>query len=81
MHTETVNVSERTRDTVASHGPEKGVKCTWLLAEEIPGSVMGSGRLWDLVLWLWLDSMNKIGELDSILDEEHRDVVANDICS
>ena len=33
----------------------------------------------NLVVGLRLDCVNEIGELDSVLDEEHRDVVANDI--
>jgi hypothetical protein len=28
---------------------------------------------------LWLDRMHEVGELDGLLDEEHRDVVADNI--
>lgn len=37
MDTESINVSEGTRNAVPSHGPEQGVKATRLLAEVIPG--------------------------------------------
>jgi len=30
----------------------------------------------DLVMRLWLDSMDKVGKLHAILDEENRDVIS-----
>lgn len=40
VDTEAVDMSEGAGDTVSSHGPEQGVKRTWLLAEEIPSRVV-----------------------------------------
>jgi hypothetical protein len=65
---------------MAAHSPEKSVHRRRLLAEEVPSTVVSGGSLWDLTVWPRLDSVNQIGELDCILDEENRNVVANDIC-
>lgn len=80
VHTKPVNVAERSRDTVTGHGPEESVEGAGLLAEEVPGRVVGSGCLWDLVVTPRLDCVDQIGELDGILDEKDGNVVANDVC-
>lgn len=41
---------------------------------------MGGTGLGDLIVGLGLDGMDEIRELGSILDEERRNRVANDIC-
>ena len=51
-----------------------------LLAEEVPGAIMGSGSLRDLAVRLRLDSVDQIWELDCILDEENGNVVTDDVC-
>lgn len=79
MHTEPINMSERTRNAMPRHSPEQCVHRAWLLAEEVPGRVMSSGSLRDLVVTSGLDGVDQIGEEDSILDEEYRDIVSNDI--
>lgn len=40
---------------------------------------MSSGGLGNLVVLSWLDRMYQVGELDRILDEKHRDIVADDV--
>lgn len=66
---------------MAGHSPEERVQRTGLLAEEVPGRVMSSRSLGDLVVGAGLDSMDQIREENGILDEEDWNVVADDICS
>jgi hypothetical protein len=40
---------------------------------------MSSSRLRDLIIWPWLDRMDEVWELDGILDEEDRNVVADNV--
>src|SRR4030095_14244100 len=40
---------------------------------------MRAGRLRHCVMGLWLQGMDQIGELDGVLNEEHRDTVADNI--
>lgn len=50
-----------------------------LKSNKIPKVVMSTLSLRHLIMWLRLDSVNKIREFDGILDEENGDVVANEI--
>lgn len=58
VHTEAIHVSVRTDDTVACHGPEKGMQRAGLTAEEIPSSIMGGSSLRNLAVLLRFDGMN-----------------------
>lgn len=49
------------------------------LGEEVPCRVVGSGRLWNLIVRSRLDRVNEIRELDCILDEENRDVIPDNV--
>lgn len=66
-------------DSVSSHGPEEGVEGRRLLAEKVPGRVVGRGGLGNFVVGAGLDGMDEVGELDGVLDEEDGDVVADDV--
>lgn len=79
MDTKTVNMPERTRDTVTSHGPKQSVQRTRLLAEEIPGRVVGCRGLRDFIVASGLDGVNQVWEENSILDEKDRDVIADKV--
>lgn len=79
VDTETVDVSEGSRDTVTSHGPEQSVQSARLLAEEIPGGIVSRLGLGDFVVAAGLDGVDQIGEENGILDEEDGDIVADDI--
>lgn len=79
VHAETVHVAVGPDDAVLSHGPEQGVQGAGLLAEEVPGAVMGGCRLRDLAVGRRLDGVDQIREENSVLDEEDRDVVANNV--
>lgn len=79
VHTETIHVTVAAWNAVARHGPEEGMESGGLGAEEIPGGIVSGGSLGNLVVGARLDGVHKVGEADSILDEEDRDVVADDI--
>jgi len=65
---------------MTGHSPEQSMQRARLLAEKVPGRVMGGCGLRDLVVRAGLDSMDQVGELDRILNEEDRDVVADNVC-
>lgn len=74
-----VHVAERTRNTVTRHQPQGTVEGSALLAEEVPsGSVCSSG-LGDLIVGHGLDGVDKIGELDGVLDEEGGEIDTDDV--
>jgi len=64
---------------VASHCPQQGVQRTRLLAEEVPSGVVRGSSLRNLIVAAGLDGVNEIREEDSVLDEENRDVVSNNV--
>jgi len=49
------------------------------LAEEVPSGVVSRCTLRDLAVRLGLDRVDEIRELNCVLNEEDRDVVANDV--
>jgi hypothetical protein len=67
----------------------------WLLAEEVPCTIMGGCSLGDFIVLPWLDCMNEVRKLDGILgcsalvviwnqggtylDKEDRYIVSNNI--
>lgn len=69
----------RADDTEAGHGPHECVERRWLRTKEVPSRVVGSSRLRNFVIWTRLYRVDEIRELNSILNEEDWDVVANDI--
>jgi hypothetical protein len=50
-----------------------------LKVDKVPKVVMCTLSLRNLVVRLGLDGMHKVGELHCILNEEHRNIVADDI--
>lgn len=64
---------------MTGHGPEECVEGRGLLAEEVPGGVVRRGSLRDLIVWRRLDGMDQIRELRSILNEEDRGSIPDDI--
>lgn len=79
VDTETVDVSEGSRDTVTSHGPEQSVQRAGLLAEEIPGGIVSRLSLGDFVVAAGLDGVDQIGKKNGVLDEEDGDIIADDV--
>ena len=47
--------------------------------DEVPERVVGGLRLRDLPVRMRLGGVDDVGELDAVLDEEHRDVVADEV--
>lgn len=72
-------MSKAPGDSISSHGPEQSVKGRCLLRKEVPGRVVGSRRLGNLVVRAWLDGVDEVRELDGILNEEYWDVVPNNV--
>lgn len=62
------------------HCPKDCMQCTGLLGEVIPCRVMAGCGLGNFTLWVGLDSVNQVGKLNSILDEEDWNVVSKNIC-
>lgn len=79
VHAEAVHMPEGARDTMSSHRPEKSMQGAGLLAEEVPGRVVGGSSLGNLAVTSGLDGVDQIGELNGILNEEHGDVVSDEI--
>ena len=55
------------------------MQSAWLLAEEVPSCIVTGRRLWDFPIWFGLHGMDEVGKAYSILNEEDRDVVSNDV--
>ena len=47
--------------------------------DEVPEIVVGAGGLRKVLVGLLLDRVDDVGKLDRVLDEEHRDVVADEV--
>ena len=47
--------------------------------DEVPEIVMGGLRLWEAAVRLLLGGVDQVRELDRVLNEEDRDVVADDV--
>ena len=50
-----------------------------LKTNKIPKIVVSRLALRNFVMWFWFDGVDDVGELDSILDEEYRYVVADQV--
>ncbi|MND99015.1 hypothetical protein D3C80_913910 [compost metagenome] len=79
MHAKAFHHSKAARDGAVRHGPHDHMGRLRHQRDEIPEGVMSrtAGRY--LVVGLWLHRVDKIGELDGILDEKHRHVVADQV--
>lgn len=79
VDTETINMAERARNSMARHSPQQGMQRARLLTEEVPRGVMRGSSLRDLTVATRLNGVDQIRELDGILDEENGNVVSNNI--
>jgi hypothetical protein len=71
--------AERARDGAIRHHPHDHVHAFGRQADEIPEIVVRRLRLRKSAVGLLLDRMNHVRKLDGVLDEEHRNVVADDV--
>ncbi len=67
------------RDAPVGHVPDGVVGRLGVQRDEVPERVVRALRLRDLPVRMRLARVNDVGELDRVLDEEHRDVVAHQV--
>lgn len=72
-------MSEASGDTESCHSPEQGMKCARLLGKEVPCRVMSSSCLRYLTVRPWLDRVDEIWKPNSILDEEHGNIISHNV--
>lgn len=51
----------------------------WLKADKVPEVVVCALTLRHLIVRLGLDGVNDVREFNRVLDEEHRDIIADDV--
>lgn len=71
--------THRTRDRAIGHLPHHHVHRLRRTRDPVPEGVMRRLCLWEAAVGLLFHRVSKVGKLDGILDEENRDVVANDV--
>ena len=76
---ETLDHPQRARDGTVRHHPGQHVHAFRHQRSEIPERVMRRGGLRIAAVRLHFHRMDKVGEFDRILDEEDRDVVADEV--
>ena len=76
---EAFHEAEGARDGAVRHHPHDHVHAFGRQADEVPEIVVRRLRLRELAVGLRLHGVDDVGEADRVLDEEHRDVVADDV--
>ena len=79
MDAKAFHEAERARDGAVRHHPHDHVHAFGRQADEVPEIVVRRLRLRKGAVRLLLDRVDDVGKLDGVLDEEHRDVVADDV--
>ncbi len=79
VHPEALHEPERARDGPVRHDPQEHVGGLGHQRGEVPEVVVRGLRLREPPVGLLLGRVDEIGELDRVLDEEHRDVVADQV--
>jgi len=79
VNSEALHHAVRARDCSVTHGPHEHVGTFGVEVLEVPEIVMSRLSLGYLIVGLRLCSVDNVGELDSVLDEENGNVVSNDI--
>lgn len=59
--------------------PHQSVHSRRVAGEEIPGTVVSSGRLRNFIVWTGLNGVDQVGELNCVLNEENGNVVSNNV--
>ena len=70
---------ERSGERAIRHRPQNHVEALRHQRHEVPERIVGRPRLWIPAIGLHFHGMHEVGKLDRVLDEEHRDVVADQI--
>ncbi len=79
VHAEALHHAEAAGNRAIRHRPHDHVQRFRHQADEIPESVVRRRRLGIATVGFHLHAVNEIRKLDRILDEEHRDVVADQV--
>ena len=76
---EALHEAERARDRPVGHDPHDHVHALGRERDEVPEVVVRGLRLREAAVRLRLGGVDQVGELDRVLDEEDRDVVADEV--
>ena len=79
MDAEPFHEAEGARDGAVRHHPHDHVHALGRQADEVPEIVVRGLRLRKGAVGFRLHRVNHVGEADCVLDEEHRDIVADDV--
>ena len=79
VHAEALHHAVAARDRAVAHDPHLHVHRLGHQRHEIPERVVRARRLRHCMVRLGLHRMDDVGELHRVLDEEHRDVVADEV--
>jgi hypothetical protein len=79
VHAEALHHAVAARDRAVGHRPHQHVRGLGHQRGEVPERVVRGGRLRHAVVRLGLGRVDQVGELHRVLDEEHGDVVADQV--
>src|ERR1017187_9800553 len=79
VNTESFHHPQRARDGTVGHDPHHHMHGFRHERYEVPERIVGSRTLRKSTVGLHLDSMDEVGEFDGILNEEDRDVDADQV--
>ena len=79
VHAEALHHAVAARDRAVGHHPHQHVRRLGHQRDEVPERVVRGRRLRHGVVRLGLDRVDQVGKLHRVLDEEHRDVVADQV--
>ena len=79
VHAESLDHAQAARDRAVGHRPHHHVQRLRHQADEVPERVVRRGRLRIAAVRLHLHAVDEVRELDRVLDEEYRDVVADQV--
>ena len=79
VHTEALHGAEAEGDGPVRHGPGHHMGGLGVQADEVPEGVVRRLGLGNLAGLLGLHRVDQVGELDAVLNEEHRNVVAHQV--
>lgn len=79
VHAKALDHAQAARDGAVAHDPHDHVHGLGHEGDEVPERVVRRGSLWKAPVRLHLHGMDQVGKLHGVLDEEHRNVVADQI--
>src|SRR4029453_17209418 len=79
VYAEALHGAVRARDAAVGHVPHGVMLSFGMQRDEVPERVVRALRLGDLAVGVRLAGVDDVRELDRVLDEEHRDVVADQV--